>query len=123
MRASVTGGDIGRAPGAWLLPQAARRAFLLPRGGFVNLLGEIAAAADPALRAHGLPNPGPGRFERSSVEPLRRFVLEAIYEAYLAHYATPRAFEPMDSDLTLLAGDSLYALGLERLADAGDLDA
>ena len=29
----------------------------------------------------------------------------------------------MDEDLALLAGDSLYALGLARLAEAGDLDA
>ena len=29
----------------------------------------------------------------------------------------------MDDDLRLLAGDSLYALGLERLAEAGDLEA
>ncbi|MEA2469520.1 MAG: hypothetical protein QOE38_519, partial [Thermoleophilaceae bacterium] len=29
----------------------------------------------------------------------------------------------MDPDLGLLAGDSLYALGLERLAEAGDLAA
>ena len=29
----------------------------------------------------------------------------------------------MDEDLRLLAGDSLYALGLERLAASGDLEA
>jgi hypothetical protein len=29
----------------------------------------------------------------------------------------------MDDDLRLLAGDALYALGLERLARAGDLEA
>jgi hypothetical protein len=29
----------------------------------------------------------------------------------------------MDDDLALLAGDSLYALGLSRLAQQGDLEA
>ena len=29
----------------------------------------------------------------------------------------------MDADLRLLAGDALYALGLSRLAEAGDLEA
>jgi hypothetical protein len=29
----------------------------------------------------------------------------------------------MDADMQLLAGDALYALGLARLADSGDLDA
>jgi hypothetical protein len=29
----------------------------------------------------------------------------------------------MDSDLRLLAGDALYALGLSRLAETGDLEA
>ena len=89
----------------------------------MSLLAEVAVAADPALSAHAVTDPGPGRFEQAEVGRLRAFVLEAIYEAYLAHYASPRAFATMDSDLALLAGDSLYALGLERLAEAGDLDA
>jgi hypothetical protein len=46
-----------------------------------------------------------------------------VYEGYLLHYESPRAFQGMDADLRLLAGDSLYALGLERLAAAGDIDA
>ena len=67
--------------------------------------------------------PGPGRFERQIADPNRRFVMEAVYEGYLMHYGTPRAYRGMDEDLRLLAGDSLYALGLSRLADAGDLHA
>jgi hypothetical protein len=39
------------------------------------------------------------------------------------HYGAPRAFRGMDADLRLLAGDALYALGLSRLAAAGDLEA
>ena len=49
--------------------------------------------------------------------------MEAVYEGYLMHYGEPRAFAGMDADLRLLAGDALYALGLQRLAEAGDLEA
>jgi hypothetical protein len=50
--------------------------------------------------------------------------MEAVYEGFLMHYGEPRAFDPgMDTDLRLLAGDSLYALGLERLAERGDVSA
>jgi hypothetical protein len=54
----------------------------------------------------------------------RTFTLEAVYEGFVLHYREPRSFSPeMDPDLRLLAGDSLYALGLERLAEDGDLEA
>lgn len=48
-------------------------------------------------------------------------VLEAVREGYLLHYGVPRLMSREDDDLALLAGDRLYALGLERLAAAGDL--
>ncbi len=50
-------------------------------------------------------------------------IVEAIREGYLEHYAAGRVVRPDDPDLALLAGDRLYALGLERLAALGDLDA
>ena len=50
-------------------------------------------------------------------------LVEAIREGYLLHYETPRLIEGADPDLQLLAGDYLYALGLERLAAMGDLAA
>jgi hypothetical protein len=50
-------------------------------------------------------------------------LVEAIREGYLLHYETPRLIDGADADLRLLAGDYLYALGLERLARRGDLDA
>jgi hypothetical protein len=53
----------------------------------------------------------------------RDFILEAIREGYLEHYGTGRVVRPDDPDLALLAGDRLYALGLERLAALGDLAA
>jgi hypothetical protein len=48
---------------------------------------------------------------------------EAIREGYLLHYVQPRILAGLDADLALLAGDYLYALGLERLAALGDLEA
>jgi hypothetical protein len=50
-------------------------------------------------------------------------VVEAIREGYELHYGTPRVVTPDDPDLALLAGDRLYALGLARLAELGDLEA
>jgi hypothetical protein len=90
----------------------------------MSLLADVAAAADPALRDYVVREPGPGRFDGGNgLGPDRAFVLEAVYEGYLLHYDEPRAFDGMDQDLKLLAGDSLYALGLERLAATGDIDA
>jgi hypothetical protein len=50
-------------------------------------------------------------------------VVESVREGYLLHYGTPRVIEGADADMRLLAGDYLYALGLERLAGLGDLPA
>ena len=50
-------------------------------------------------------------------------VVEAIREGYELHYGDARMVRTADRDLELLAGDRLYALGLERLAQLGDLDA
>lgn len=47
-------------------------------------------------------------------------VVEAVREAYLLHYGMPRLLADHDEDLALLAGDHLYALGIERLAALGD---
>lgn len=48
------------------------------------------------------------------------FVIEAVREGYLLHYGVPRLLAGHDADLALLAGDYLYALGIERLAALGD---
>ncbi len=48
------------------------------------------------------------------------YVLESVREGYLLHYADSRLLSGHDSDLALLAGDYLYALGIERLASLGD---
>lgn len=88
----------------------------------MSALAEVAAAADPALAPYRVPEPGEGRFE-TALDPERAFVLEAVHEGYLLHYGEPRAFQGLEDDLRLLAGDSLYALGLARLAELGDLPA
>jgi hypothetical protein len=87
----------------------------------MSVLAEVAAAAGPALAPHAVADPGSPRFDHDLGD--RRFVLEAVYEGYLLHYGEPRLFAGMDGDLRLLAGDALYALGLARLAEAGDLPA
>jgi hypothetical protein len=50
-------------------------------------------------------------------------VVESVREGYLLHYGEPRLLSGKDDDLALLAGDYLYALGLERLAALGDAEA
>ena len=87
----------------------------------MSALAEVVAAADPALAPYAVSDPGPERF--ADMDGVRGFVLEAVYEGYLLHYGRPRAFSGMDADMRLLAGDALYALGLSRLAEAGDLEA
>ena len=87
----------------------------------MSTLADVVAAADPAFAPYAVSDPGLGRFV--ALEGVRGFVLEAVYEGYLMHYGEPRAFTGMDADLRLLAGDALYALGLSRLAETGDLEA
>jgi hypothetical protein len=58
---------------------------------------------------------------RSAAAPGKyALVVEAVREGYLLHYAEPRLLRGQDEDLALLAGDYLYALGIERLAALGD---
>ena len=101
---------------------AARR---VARGGG----GMSALAAGRRGRGPGAAPSTPRRTRARTASPSvvadedRLFVLEAVYEGYLLHYGEPRAFRGMDADLRLLAGDALYALGLSRLAETGDLEA
>jgi len=70
-------------------------------------LGELAAAGPGAAAA-------PAEYA---------FVVEAIREGYLLHFEQPRLLAGHDPDLALLAGDYLYALGLDRLAALEDTGA
>ena len=72
-----------------------------------TLLGPVAAGGPRAAR------------DRAAYALL----LEAIYEGYLLHYERSRLLASSDPNLALLAGDRLYALGLERLVALGDLEA
>ena len=89
-----------------------------------SALAAVIAAAPPSVREHArrrLPDDRfAGRFPPGSD---RGFTLEAVHEGWLMHYGTPRAFVRMDDDLRLLGGDALYALGVARVAEAGDLEA
>ena len=89
-----------------------------------DLLSAAAAPGGPAAGAERRPGPpaqtGARTAERGDDYEL---VLEAIYEGYLLHYGRSRVLEPPDGDLALLAGDRLYALGLARLAQLGDVHA
>jgi hypothetical protein len=49
--------------------------------------------------------------------------LETVYEGYLVHYGRSRLFAQTDADTALLLGDYLYAHGLVRVAEAGNVAA
>ena len=89
----------------------------------MSVLAEVVERADPALRPYAAADPGPGRYEGRLSDPDRAFTVEAVREGFELHYGEPRAFVGMDDDLRLLAGDALYALGLARLAERGDVAA
>jgi hypothetical protein len=76
-------------------------------GGAKPALGILASAGPRASAA-------PGEYA---------LVVESVREGYLLHYSRGRLVTGADPDLALLAGDYLYALGLERLAALGDLAA
>jgi len=62
--------------------------------------------------------------KRAAASPAEyALLIEAVREGYLLHYGEPRLLAGHDADLALLAGDYLYALGIERLAALGDAEA
>jgi hypothetical protein len=101
---------------------AALRAALQDRGG---ALAEALAPEDGpepggAARAPALAASGP---RAAGHEADYELLLEMIMEGSLLHYGAARVLRCEDPDLALLLGDQLYALGLSRLAELGDLDA
>ena len=50
------------------------------------------------------------------------FTLEYICEGYLLHYGSSRILAPHSREFALLAGDYMYARGLNRLTARGDLE-
>ena len=86
----------------------------------------VEAGGESVLWASALRLPGE-REELAVFSPLaeERFALglESIYEGYLLHYGRPRLFAPADRDTAILLGDYLYAHGLVRIAELGDVTA
>src|ERR1044072_9507161 len=84
------------------------------------------ATAESPLWAQAL-RPGVERELEPVFSPLgeERFALglETIYEGYLVHYGEPRLFAPPDPLKALLLGDYLYAHGLVRIGEFGNVDA
>ena len=85
-----------------------------------------AAAAESPLWGDAL-RPGDAQ-EREVVfsrlaSPLHALGLETIYEGYLVHFGRSRLFAPADRDTAVLLGDYLYAHGLVRIAETGDVRA
>ena len=101
---------------------AALREALLDHGGtLADALGPPpGASADVAAGAPQLAADGPRALGHERDYEL---LLEMILEGSLLHYGAPRLVRCADPDLALLLGDQLYALGLARLAELGDLDA
>ena len=85
-----------------------------------------AAAAESALWAEALRSEADQQREPvfSALAPPEHAIgLETIYEGYLVHYGRSRLFTPADGDTALLLGDYLYAHGLVRVAETGDVAA
>jgi hypothetical protein len=98
----------------------AELAELLRRSG--GLVG--AAIVDPDGRSPGTPAALAASGPRARQRPREyELLMEAIYEGYLLHYGGARIVHSADTDLGLLAGDQLYALGLARLVALPDLTA
>jgi hypothetical protein len=94
---------------------------LQSEGGTVASVLEAPAADDHK-------SPGPAQLAATGPRTRGRgreyeLLLEMILEGYRLHYTDPLVVRPDDPDLALLLGDQLYALGLSRLADLGDVEA
>jgi hypothetical protein len=90
-----------------------------------GLLAQAAApeGSAPTTRADG-PGAIVGAGPRVAAQAAEyELLVEAIYEGYLVHYGEPRVVRAADPDLALLLGDHLYALGLARLVELGDVEA
>ena len=101
-------------------------------GALTRLAGEL--RREGGLLADAVVDPAPGEDGElgSQVAAGKRtaahaddyaLLVETIFEGYLQHYGEGRVVRPADPELALLAGDRLYALGLSRLAELGDLEA
>ncbi len=91
-------------------------------GTAAAVLRDEIAGGDELLR------PGPAQIaaggpRAAGLEAEYELLIEMIHEGSRLHYGGPRVIRDDDRDLALLLGDQLYAMGLSRLAEIGDLDA
>jgi hypothetical protein len=77
-------------------------------------------AEDTPIAPHVIDPAEPSRLGELAGGGEYALVVEAVREGYLLHFEEPRLLAGHDPDLALLAGDYLYALGLDRLAALGD---
>jgi hypothetical protein len=102
---------------------SALREALTAEGGTVS-----AHLGEPPADRQALDRPGPAQVAATGPRTRGRereyeLLVEMILEGYRLHYDEPVVVFPEDPDLALLLGDQLYALGLARLAELGDLEA
>jgi hypothetical protein len=103
------------------------RLLLAEEGGLIGSL--VADSAAVIVRSgRPLPRPSPAQLAASGPRADGRnsdyeLLVEAIYEGYLLHYHAARVVRSAEDDLGLLTGDRLYALGLARLVQLGDIQA
>lgn len=86
----------------------------------LQALADQLRAEDTPIATHVVDPAEPSQLGELAGDEQRALVIEAVREGYLLHYEEPRLLAGHDSDLALLAGDYLYALGLNRLAALGD---
>ena len=89
----------------------------------MNALQDLAdrlRAEDTPIAPHAIDPAEPSQLGELAGGGDNALVVEAVREGYLLHYEEPRLLAGHDSDLALLAGDYLYAIGLDRLAARGD---
>lgn len=88
----------------------------------LQALADRLRAEDTPIAPHVIDPAEPSQLGELAGGGDNALVVEAVREGYLLHYEEPRLLSGHDADLALLAGDYLYAIGLDRLAARGDTD-
>ncbi len=100
-----------------------RRALSEHGGTLADSLLSEARDGEPDHRQPGPPQLAAAGPRAAGHRSEYELLLEMILEGTLLHYGSARVLRDDDRDLSLLLGDQLYALGLSRLAELGDLEA
>jgi hypothetical protein len=79
--------------------------------------------AETLISPEEVPTGGPTDELQDDIDSRLRLGVEAIREGHLLHWGEGRLVRTIDPDLALLAGDRLYALGLESVAATCDRSA